>query len=134
MKNKNFSLIDKIGLSLFGLAFLFVVFIGLSRDPISFNISFNSSESSDCSVEGIGFHNDVMAIKFNSDGRFNSSDFWFDIPKSFWGTWEQKGNQIITTNDRSTTGMGIGQKNTYTYDCNKLTISGDEITLTLYKD
>jgi len=64
----------------------------------------------------------TIAIKFNSDGRFNYSDNLMNMPKSFWGTWQQKGNKIITTNDRSTTGMGIGQQNTYTYDCDKLTI------------
>jgi len=71
-----------------------------------------------------------MAIKFNSDGRFVKSDVLFNEPKSFWGTWEQRGDEIITTCDKSTTGMGIGQQNTYTYDCDKLTISG----FTLYKD
>ena len=85
-----------------------------------------------CSVSGIGFHTTSMnmAIKFNSNGRFNSSDKLLNIPKSFWGTWEQQGNRIITTVDRSSTGMGIGQQNTYTYDCDKLTISG----FTLVKD
>lgn len=80
---------------------------------------------------GQGFHmGSTMAIKFNSDGRFNYSDKFMNIPKSFWGTWKQQGNKIITTNDRSTTGMGIGQQNTYTYDCDVLTISG----FTLVKD
>ena len=87
--------------------------------------------SSSCSISGIGFHmGRTIAIKFNSDGRFNYSDNLMNIPKSFWGTWQQQGNKIITTNDRSTTGMGIGQQNTYTYDCDKLTIGG----FTLVKD
>ena len=64
----------------------------------------------------------TIAIKFNSDGRFNYSDKLMNQPKSFWGTWQQQGDKIITTNDRSTTGMGIGRQNTYTYDCDKLTI------------
>ena len=86
---------------------------------------------SSCEMEvGQGFHNDVMAIKFNADGRFNSSDKLFGEPKSFWGTWVQVDNQIITTTNRSTTGEGIGQKNYYTYDCDKLTIGG----FTLVKD
>lgn len=84
-----------------------------------------------CPITGKGFHMDnTMAIKFNDDGRFNSSDRLMNISKSFWGTWEQKGNKIITTCDGSTTGMGIGQQNTYTYDCDKLTIGG----FTLVKD
>ena len=79
--------------------------------------------TSGCSVSGIGFHmGSTIAIKFNSDGRFNYSDKLMNQPKSFWGTWQQQGNKIITTNDRSTTGMGIGQQNTYAYDCDKLTI------------
>jgi hypothetical protein len=53
-----------------------------------------------------------------------------NIPKSFEGTWEQKGNKIITICDWSTTGNGIGQKNTYNFDCNVLTIS----YFTLIKD
>ena len=89
------------------------------------------SGNNNCSVEGIGFHmGETMAIKFNSDGRWNSSDYLMNIPKSFEGTWEQVGNEIITTCDWSTTGMGIGQKNTYTYDCNVLKIS----SITLVKD
>ena len=84
-----------------------------------------------CSVSGVGFHMDrTIAIKFNSDGRFSYSDYLLGTPKSFWGNWKQKGNQIITINDRSTTGLGIGQQNIYTYDCNKLTIGG----FTLVKD
>ena len=84
-----------------------------------------------CPITGKGFHMDnTMAIKFNDDGRFNSSDRLMNISKSFEGTWEQKGNKIITTCDWSTTGMGIGQQNTYTYDCDKLTIGG----VTLVKD
>ena len=92
-----------------------------------------SSEIKDesCSVSKVGFHMEsTIAIKFNSDGRFNYSDMLSNQPKSFWGTWKQDGNQIITTNDRSTNGRGIGQVNTYTYDCNKLTIGG----FTLVKD
>ena len=78
-----------------------------------------------CSVSGQGFHMDSsIAIKFNSDGRFTYSDKLMNLPKSFWGTWKQEGNQIITNTDRSTTGEGFGQVNTYTYDCNKLTIGG----------
>ena len=89
------------------------------------------SNNNSCSVSNVGFHMEAtIAIKFNSDGRFNYSDMLFSQPKSFWGTWKQEGNQIITTNDRSTTGAGIGQVNTYTYDCNKLTIGG----FTLVKD
>ena len=80
---------------------------------------------------GQGFHMDnTIAIKFNSDGRFNYSDNLMNQPKSFWGTWEQVGDKIITTVDRSSTGKSIGQQNTYTYDCDKLTISG----FTLVKD
>ena len=83
----------------------------------------NPIENTECSVNNIGFHmGSTIAIKFNSDGRFNYSDKLMNQPKSFWGTWQQQGDKIITTNDRSTTGMGIGQQNTYTYDCNKLTI------------
>lgn len=82
-------------------------------------------EKEECSISGIGFRmGSTIAIKFNSDGRFNYSDKLMNIPKSFWGTWKQEGDQIITTNDRSTTGMGIGQQNTYTYDCDNLYLSG----------
>ena len=89
------------------------------------------SNNKSCSVSNLGFHmKSTIAIKFNSDGRFNYSDMLFNQPKSFWGTWKQEGNQIITTNDRSTNGRGIGQVNTYTYDCTKLTIGG----FTLVKD
>ena len=129
MQNKNFSLLDKIALTIFSLAFLFVVFTGLSP----YTISFNSSETTNCTIEeGQGFHTitEKVAIKFNANNRFVYSDLLFDDPKSFWGTWEQLGNQIITINDRSTTGMGIGQKNTYIYDCDKLYLSG----FTLVKD
>lgn len=88
--------------------------------------------SKPCEISaGQGFHmGETIAIKFNSNGRFNYSDKLMNEPKSFWGTWKQVGDQIITTNDRSSTGMGIGQQNTYTYDCDKLTISG----FTLVKD
>lgn len=87
--------------------------------------------SPDCSVNGVGFHmGETMAIKFNEDGRWNSSDKLFNIPKSFEGTWEQEGNEIITTCDWSSTGMGIGNTNTYLYNCDVLTIS----SFTLVKD
>lgn len=72
----------------------------------------------------------TIAIKFNNDGSWNSSDYLLNIPKSFWGTWEQDGNKIITTCNKSTTGAGLGQKNIYTFDCEKLTIGG----FTLIKD
>ena len=95
-------------------------------------IIYNYYSDSSCEMEaGQGFHmGSTIAIKFNSDGRFTYSDKLFNEPKSFWGTWVQEGDQIITTNDKSTTGMGIGQQNTYTYDCDKLTIGG----FTLVKD
>ena len=84
-----------------------------------------------CSVNNVGFHmGSTIAIKFNDDGRFSYSDNLMNQPKSFWGTWEQQGEKIITTNDRSTTGSGIGQRNSYKYDCNKLTIG----RFTLVKD
>ena len=91
----------------------------------------SDSDNAECSVSGVGFHmGNTIAIKFNSDGRFNYSDKLMNIPKTFLGTWEQEGNKIITTNDRSTTGMGIGQQHTYTFNCDKLTIAG----FTLVKD
>ena len=136
MKNRNFSLIDKIGLSLFGLALLFVLGTAIKNNDLSIKTISNMSnpfiQNKPCKISaGQGFHMDnTIAIKFNSNGRFNYSDNLMNIPKSFWGTWEQQGNKIITTNDRSTTGMGVGQKNTYVYDCNKLTIGG----FTLVKD
>lgn len=85
----------------------------------------NSDNDNPCSVSGKGFHmGNTIAIKFNSDGTFNSSDKLLNISKSFWGTWEQQGNTIITTCDKSTTGMGVGQKNEYSYNCNDLRIGG----------
>ena len=94
-------------------------------------MTISCSSNEECSVSGVGFHmGNTIAIKFNSDGRFNCSDRLMNIPKTFWGTWEQEGNKIITTNDRSTTGMGIGQQHTYTFNCDKLTIAG----FTLVKD
>ena len=108
------------------LASIFVLFIFLGiLSPYLPSSIFPDREKikSECSVSGQGFHmGSTIAIKFNSDGRFNYSDNLMNMPKSFWGTWKQQGNKIITTNDRSTTGMGIGQQNTYTYDCDKLTI------------
>ena len=102
-----------------------VAFIAL----IIYNYDFSDKP---CTIrDGQGFHMDnTIAIKFNSDGRFNSSDNLMNLPKSFWGTWQQQGNKIITTTNGSTTGMGIGQQNTYTYDCDKLTIG----SFTLIKD
>ena len=93
-------------------------------------VYYGSSKS--CSVPKVGFSmGSTISIKFNSDGRFSYSDKLFNQPKSFWGTWKQEGNQIITTNDRSTTGKGINSVNTYTYDCNnKLTYGA----FTLVKD
>ena len=88
------------------------------------------SNNNSCSVSNVGFHMEAtIAIKFNSDGRFNYSDMLFSQPKSFWGTWKQEGNQIITTNDRSTTGSGIGQQNTYTIDCATQKLSIGSFTL-----
>ena len=98
---------------------------------IFLTIGFACSNKDSCSVAGVGFHmGDTMAIKFNENGRWNSSDYLMNIPKSFEGTWTQKGNKIITICDWSTTGNGIGQKNTYNFDCNVLTISN----FTLIKD
>ena len=71
----------------------------------------------------------TIAIKFNSGGEFNYSDMLFKQPKSFWGTWEQNGNKITTTNNRSTTGSGIGQQNTYTIDCATQKLSLGSFTL-----
>jgi len=71
----------------------------------------------------------TIAIKFNSGGEFNYSDMLFNQPKSFWGTWEQNGNKITTTNNRSTTGSGIGQQNTYTIDCATQKLSLGSFTL-----
>lgn len=92
-------------------------------------ISLGCSNKSPCSVSGIGFHiGETMAIKFNEDGRWNSSDYLLNIPKSFKGSWEQKGNKIITLCDWSSTGKGIGQENIYFYDCQVLTISNFTLT------
>jgi hypothetical protein len=101
--------------------------------PICIVVSLTTTSCSgnqSCSVEGIGYHmGSTIAIKFNSGGEFNYSDMLFNQPKSFWGTWEQEGNQIITTNDRSTTGSGIGQQNTYTIDCATQKLSIGSFTL-----
>ena len=112
--------------------FVLFIFLGILNAYIPSSI-FSDREKikSECSVSGIGFHSKAMDIKFNSDGRFNS--IGWGTAGNFWGTWEQVGNEIITTIDRSTTGMGIGQQNTYIYDCDKLTRFGT-LPITLYKD
>lgn len=99
--NKAFAEIQLIGL----FAFIILCFIIVNSRII------DSKSKRSCLVEGIVFHTKSvnMAIKFNSDGRFNYSDRLMNQPKSFWGTWKQRGNKIITTYDKSTTGMGIGQ-------------------------
>jgi len=54
--------------------------------------------SPDYSVNGVGFHmGETMAIKFNLDGRWNSSDKLLNIPKSFEGTWNERKNSRART-------------------------------------
>ena len=117
--------------------FTLFIFLGIFNSRLLSGIipESESVKEPECSVSGVGFHTirsnsrygSDMSIKFNSDGRFNYTDILFNEPKWTEGTWEQQGNEIITTNDNQSPNItSIGQQNTYIYDCNTLYAKGDD--------